>query len=118
MKHNGFRYEVRAVVTFSKEEINGLLKVSARHYDGLCQSIGRPGRNSFLWGMRMMMGSKDASITEALSFRELDLLCKITEMSAYHDEPIRNAVAPLWFSLHQVLNAINEEYEYRNRNAA
>jgi hypothetical protein len=118
MKRDGFQYDVKAVLTFSKDEINALLKVSARHYDHTCRKIGRPGHGSFLWGMRMRMMIHDTSVTLPLTFSEIDLLCKITEMCAYHSEAVRKVVAPLWYQLHRELKAINEESEHLNQYAA
>ena len=110
MRLDSYAYTVRAIVTFSKVEVDALLRVSSRHYDGVCRSIGRPGKGSFLWGMRMSLRKQDKQITIALPFRELDLLAKLVEMSPYQPEDwVNQSLLPLAMQLCKALQALNEE---------
>jgi hypothetical protein len=86
-------------LSFTEEEIQQLEKYSAIHYDVACVQAGVSGGT--IVGIRNMDGHPFP-----LSFREVEVLCKIMEGSEnrlLHD------------MLYDVLTELNDEYDRLNR---
>ncbi len=69
-------------LTFTKEEVELLMKLSASHYDAHCREVGKVG--GFLFGLNNRYVVEVPEVvalgnTVSLSFREIDTLCKILE---------------------------------------
>lgn len=100
------------VVSFTLEEINLLMYASSSHYDATCKAAGRLG--GFLYGMeiRIKMGaefSPDEPLpTHTLSFRQVDLLAKISEPIVVSQEPPK--LVALHRMLLHLLEELNREY--------
>lgn len=73
MKLEQIVYTASVRVKFTKQEIGVLMKLSAMHYDGVCQAAGRCG--GFLWGIR--------NGNDSLTCREADILGKICEGASF-----------------------------------
>lgn len=70
-------------VSFTKEEVELMMKLSALHYDAHCREVGKVG--GFLFGLNnryvLEVPEVVAAVgnTASLSFRQIDTLCKILE---------------------------------------
>ena len=75
-----FELRGRPQVSFglTKDEIDVLLKLSARHYDSKCRSVGQPGTGGFLWGWKCHLEFDPKSTVDA-NFSDLDLCSKLLE---------------------------------------
>ena len=91
MRRVEYQYEVETVLEFTRQEIEYLIALASLHYDAKCRSVAKPGIGSFLHGMAVAMG-EDSAVIRALSFRDLDLLCKITEQESQMMASARAAV--------------------------
>lgn len=83
MLRTGFIRKPQAIVVLNKEEVAQLMECSRLHYDGLCQSWSRNGGkifgwvNEIVWKEQSEEENKDISVE--LTFRDVDILSKITE---------------------------------------
>lgn len=71
-------------IPFTLDELQLLNKMAASHYDGLCQSLSRPGPGAFLYGwLGRAEASKQDKDFETQKFqatvRELDITLKVLE---------------------------------------
>lgn len=85
MKFAKIIFTAEADISFTREEVELLMRLSASHYDGVCRQAGQVG--GFLYGMNNRFVVEVPEVvalgnTVELSFREIDTLCKILE-SAY-----------------------------------
>lgn len=70
--------------SISKQELDECIALSESHYDLLCRSVSKPGKGSFLNGWRNRILFNESSTVEVqCSWRELDTLLKILELSEY-----------------------------------
>lgn len=114
MKRVKYEYEAKAIMSYTREEATILLRYSANHYDGHCRAVGKPGERSFLWGMthflRLKEEANDPTAQWDLSYRELDLLCKIMEKAG---NVCNSSVTPeehhLYLDLRTALHRLSEE---------
>ena len=102
MKHT-IRYRVEARVTFTEREITEILSIGRKHYDGTCRAACVPGLDGFIYGLSN--GLENGEVTQNLSFRQIDLMRKILEMSDPEETP---AASSLFMPLKQVLLDIND----------
>lgn len=77
-------------LTFTKEEVELLMRLSAMHYDAHCREVGKVG--GFLFGMNNRYVLEVPEVVAlgdemTLAFRDIDTLCKILE-SAIYERPI------------------------------
>jgi hypothetical protein len=103
-------YVVELNLTFTREEISLLFACAGRHYDMKCQAAAQPG--GVLWGLRNHLphGSDDlpTDIAERFfTFREVDLMAKITERPGFSHEETERMVSLHW-QLRNVLHQFNE----------
>lgn len=108
MKISGFDYDVRTMITFTREEAELLLAMSQRHGDGHCRAVAHPGRDSFLWAMTAFLREEREKNTQVqdylLSTRDLDTLCKICEVAQ------TDAEKGLWWCVKSALRTAIAEY--------
>jgi hypothetical protein len=72
-------YQIPAVrVQFSKGEVEVLVECSKNHYDGVCRSLGQRGGKIYGLNNQIIL-CPDREAETDLQFRDLDLLCKVTE---------------------------------------
>jgi hypothetical protein len=76
MKFLKVYYVSEAQITFTKDDLDLLMKCSASHYDATCRAAGNIG--GFLYGYTQQLNVQ-ADVEVFVSFRHLDLLAKITE---------------------------------------
>lgn len=105
MYQNGFEYTAKASIYFYRNDIEKLIEIGLHHYDGWVQSTCNPG--GFIYGMSNYLTNFDneaEGIERSLSFRELDTICKLLEMSGndYH-------ALELYTSSRLILTALNKE---------
>jgi hypothetical protein len=93
MRQLEFAYAVSAEVEFTLDEIEHLIALSVRHYDGYCKSVGQVG--GFLYGyhVAMTMGvnhpDDDPPIEpppRRVSAHEADTMCKLLELPSADPE--------------------------------
>jgi len=90
MMITSYRIEPKPTVIFTETEVFCFLLYSEQHYDALCRSVSKPGRESFLWGMKNRLapanedqrgqaksGQKVCEVE--MTITELNLLAKICE---------------------------------------
>jgi hypothetical protein len=93
MKFEKFCYSVLASVTFTKQEVKAMIKLSGYHYDatciaaGLCigeqhPKYGTAHKNGLLAIMAMTMDDERKETTQTFQFKDLDLMLKILEQRA------------------------------------
>ena len=93
MTHKGFILVPQALITLTRRDIEVITETAKRHYDGLCQSVARPGKESFVWAWNVLCGLyKDATqvrdqIDVKVSNHEADIVCKILEQTPRLDLP-------------------------------
>jgi len=89
MKYDGFRYKVSAYILFTIEELEALMWMSEKHYDRTCRSLSeKGGRIEQMLGIQMLDKNLDIeTVPHDLTFRDIDLMCKILEPYWYPDEP-------------------------------
>lgn len=78
MRRTGFTFEVHAEVEFTTQEIDLLIDCSRAHYDFACKKLSQAG--GLLRGLAnrvSLVGVEKAGCP--LSYRDLDLLCKVVE---------------------------------------
>jgi hypothetical protein len=118
-----FVYDVKVEVALTEEELNMLGLLASNHYDAHCRSIAAVG--GFLYGMRNHQqfateADAQAKPVHALTFREIDTLCKILEMRdmlspvqsviALNRPKLLDVATSLAFRLKMLLHAINDEH--------
>ena len=102
MIHTATIFVPRAVLKFTKEEVDLMMKCSARHYDGHCKAVGRVG--GFLYGIyNRYSWSDDPEPEITLTFREIDTLAKVVEPVL----PGSTAEVKLYWALITVLRHLN-----------
>ena len=117
MNHTGFAYRVMARVTLTREEIEAATALARAHYDHACQSTARPGGLLFDLQNRLDMPTCDRAarpdneVESELSFRDADLLAKVTEQLMYPGEALIPAACRLHAELMLVMHKMNAEYE-------
>lgn len=79
----GFEYEVRVSVELPESDVDFLIDLSGRHYDSACRSIGAPGPDAFLNGMKAR--ASDGVASGSLTSRQLNLVLKVLELP--HSRP-------------------------------
>jgi hypothetical protein len=78
----GFAYSVSALVIFSRADVDGLMELSATHYDGKCKAAGKIG--GFLYGIHnavCVLPDASEEFPRCLTWDNVDTLCKILEQS-------------------------------------
>jgi hypothetical protein len=99
--------EPKAELEFSREELDALIRMSESHYDATCRAMSKQG--GVLFGLRNCLERGKAK-SWALRFREIDLMCKLTEVAGYQKELVPIG-ARLWLELSRVLAAMNKACE-------
>lgn len=80
MERVHFHYTVRASVSFTRNEVDLLMRWARLHADHWCRAAAKPGLNAFLWQMDQALAEENALEMEAvLSKTELELLVRIAE---------------------------------------
>ena len=113
MKHSGFVRISKAKIFFTKEEIQGIMWLSAHHYDTRCRMAGIEG--GFLFGLMNCYFEFEGvqcgeDYPHILDFNQVDTLAKITEPVIQHP---RNMIQ-MHLSLMNVLKELNDEYIKNN----
>jgi hypothetical protein len=115
MNHTGFAYRVMARVTLTREEVETATALARAHYDNLCKDTARPGGLLFGLNNRLHLagnpGLPEDEIDVALTFRDADLLAKVTEQLMYPGEALIPAACRLHAELMLVMHKMNAEYE-------
>ena len=132
MEIGGFVYQVRLKVTFTKLDLQDLYAAGATHYAPFCSSAFRQGGCVYRWSQMLASDDKnpikgqsypdrwldwyyanlkDGEVEEWVSFRELDLMCKVWEMHRYasKDQDYLDRMASLRIKMGQALSAIRNE---------
>lgn len=85
MKLSCITFKAACQLTFTKEEVELLMKLSASHYDAHCREVGQVG--GFLFGLNNRISILTDAVSEpTLSFREINTLCKILEIHGRLEE--------------------------------
>jgi len=80
MERLRFHYTVRATVSFTRNEVDLLMRWARLHTDHWCRAAAKPGLNSFLWQMdQSMVGENALEVDAVFSKTELELLVKVAE---------------------------------------
>lgn len=110
MKQHGFDYEIKADLTFTKEEVAFLSEEARSHYDLTCRSAARQG--GFLYGINNTFEdyAPDLQGRGSLTFRQVDTLVKILEQSSVgaKSDAERKLARDLDEGLRAALKSINE----------
>ena len=103
----------KAVIVFAKAELRVLNTLAEHHYDGNCQAMAKQGGT--IYGLlNTFEADEKAEFAESwpMTFREVDLLCKICEMAVYpHGGADVSLGVELGSELHRVLRKMNEMSE-------
>ena len=96
MKHNSYSYKVIVNFTLAREEIDHLLVISARHYDGKCRDAGKQGGFIYGWMNRLNFARTERSplaneIELEATIQQLDTVTKILEMDFDPNYRLRTA---------------------------
>lgn len=125
MQYHSISYSVKAIVTFTYEEIGILIACSEGHYDHACRALSQPmgptgtGKQGLLIGLRNVMTNFKEDYPHVLAFRELDTMAKCLEMAYLHPEwrdserdkgTWHTTASRLSFQLAGILNHLNESY--------
>lgn len=90
---------------FTLEQLDRLIEISKRHYDGVCRSAS--GENGFLiqWRQRI-----EAEIFNSIyaTFRELDIVLKICEMAHFYQFD-KKIISAMCSDIHAALSKANNE---------
>lgn len=109
MNFIGYEYKVKVELSITDKDLETLLELSSRHYDGHCQSVSKQGGFLYGWNNQFHIFEKQSPIKVTVSTYELDTLVKITEMAD------TNEAAGLHFELKRMLIAAGHEYEKINK---
>lgn len=106
-----FCYDVSIRLELDESAIDSLIQLSESHYDGVCKSAGRVGGFLYGWRNRITFAVDDGVDVEFFATnRELQTLCKITELAhLYPDAELRTAAVGLRSGLLQSLLALEIE---------
>ena len=124
MEKIAFNYEVIVHFRLTGRELEIIFKTAEHHYDDKCKSAVIPGPNAFVngWKNRLFMSggfnarNRKENVEVSASWRDLDTVAKILEMSAYG--LFENAeVAPLRTAVRALMTAIAEERQNCLENA-
>lgn len=130
MKFNKFQHEVRAEVTFTKEEYEFLIELAKLHYDNTCREAGlligevhqhepsmfsypvEATRNGFLAQLKLFPTTPEYTAV-IWPFSHFDITMKILEQRDYLPKQLdlANKIAS---DIMRVLRGINEEYKRLN----
>lgn len=120
MEFTGYDYKVYAMVKFTRAELDALIDMAELHYDHKCKSLARPTRNlqssyeGLLCGLKNRMDNLN-EVEARLSQSQLDLLNKVVEMPAPHDDdPItfnKDVMRPLRGGLTIAFKLVREKTE-------
>jgi hypothetical protein len=107
-------FEPKARVTFTAAEIKVLMVASEQHYDGKCKAAGNIGGEIYgmsieaEWLQDKPRQSETVTVTRVMTFRQLDLLAKVTEYfgtTGVHGDPV---LRDLHWNLNRLLSALNK----------
>jgi len=132
MKHDGYKYEVMAKITFTKQELLDLIAVGEKHYDYTCRSLccepssttgehREQGIGGFrdpdagiYYYLRNRMENADLDeITGELTSRQLDITCKILEMASLPGQP--EEAIKLVIPMRMALIKVSKKYRRLNK---
>lgn len=100
-------YEPKAMIEFTRQEVETLMVLAKAHYSGDCRSLAEQG--GLLFGLNntfILSPRRKLTLSWALTFRDVDLLRKVCEN---YDAP------KLWDGLTTALHAIEKAAERLNR---
>lgn len=109
MEFTKFVHQPRALLVFTEDEVKLLMRCSHLHYDFACQQVGLQG--GFLYGMSVACPF-DGKADRDLTFREIDMLCKVLEFPPQPDEM---KCRELRHQLVNVLSKLTAETERLNK---
>lgn len=113
MKSLRITYTPSLVVKFTEQELELMMECSRRHYDMVCQWASREriesggNRPGFLRAMLNHFINTEGKAEHTLTFRELDTLAKILEISRYLSKEAGIAGMELGFILKGAMDALN-----------
>lgn len=90
---------------FTLQQLDFLIEISKRHYDGVCRSAS--GVNGFLVQWRTRIEAEIFNSIRA-TFRELDTVLKICEMANFH-EVDKQVITAMVSDIHSALTKANNE---------
>lgn len=105
----GFAYSVSALVIFSRADVDGLMELSASHYDGKCKGAGKLG--GFLYGIHnavCVLPDASEEFPRRLSWDNVDTLCKILEQARTPE------MAELYLEMRKLLSSMSDEQRRMN----
>ncbi|HWF03564.1 MAG TPA: hypothetical protein VHA06_07755 [Candidatus Angelobacter sp.] len=102
-------YSPKAMLEFTKADIVTLRDCAEAHYDHTCRQTAQVG--GFIYGLVNSSEVFVDSVERLFTFREVDLMGKITEIPPAH---LRNAAAALHFQFHNILHQLNEAFKEKN----
>lgn len=112
MKQQEFHYKVEVVLEFTKDELDHLIRLSERHYDGKCKAASQQG--GFLYGIRNRLNFQEEanrnSVQDTFNSYDLDTLVKIAEGEQFD----RDGKIRLYDDLYESLMSVQREYEKAN----
>lgn len=102
MKHVATTFTPSAYVTFTDEEVELLIKCATNHYDGVCKDAAKEEPMGMLIRIRNCANTAGFNYEHRLSFRDLDTMAKILEISGYFRPKVSEK---LWMDLQTQIKA-------------
>lgn len=102
MKLDRIIFEPKAIIRFTREEVNALKRLSEGHYDGKCRSLSVPGDGAIINGLLNSFEVEgDVEFAEwTCLFRDVDLLAKVCEQAVYYTTPEHDWIRKTGIRLH------------------
>ena len=115
MKTQSFFYRIETRVEFTKEEVDILTKCSAAHYDHKCQAAHQVGGVIYNMDTEVKWASEEGkNPSMQLTWQQVDLLAKITEMLSQSWQPYYQEAKKLHYFFAKTLNEMRERFEKAN----
>jgi hypothetical protein len=83
MKTEAIILNPNVVIDFTREEVGALTLMAEHHYDYECRALAKQGGAIYGLNNRLIAGSEVAQ-SGAMSFGDVDLLCKVCEQAGAH----------------------------------
>lgn len=112
LDQDGFEYEVKVRLRLTRPEIERIMELGRKHYDGVCKAACNVGGFVYGWSNRLMFDESEMVVVTATS-REIGIVGKIGELEQFERD--KSKVLGLTIRCHQLLAAISERHFELNK---
>lgn len=109
---DGFEYEVKIRLHLTRREIERIIELGVKHYDGVCKASCLVGGFVYGWANRLMIDEAEVIVVTATS-REIGILGKIGESEQFERD--KDKILGLNFRCHELLAMISEKHFELNK---